>query len=53
MLLVLHGGPGSPTQFPPTPGLRAWEQEFTVVQWDRRGVGKTLGRNGKAGAAGR
>ncbi len=48
VLLVLHGGPGAPyTIF--TPLLRAWEQHFTIVQWDRRGAGRTLGRNGKRG----
>jgi alpha-beta hydrolase superfamily lysophospholipase len=26
------------------------EQHFTVVQWDHRGAGKTLGRNGKVGS---
>ncbi|MDC0674372.1 alpha/beta fold hydrolase [Nannocystis radixulma] len=47
-LLVLHGGPGAPfSMF--TPAMRAWEREFTIVQWDQRGAGKTLGRNGKAG----
>ncbi|RKH09311.1 alpha/beta hydrolase [Corallococcus sp. CA053C] len=49
VLLVLHGGPGSPYSVF-TPLLRSWERHFTVVQWDRRGVGKTLGRNGKAGS---
>jgi pimeloyl-ACP methyl ester carboxylesterase len=48
VLLVLHGGPGSPYSLF-TPLLRAWERHFTVVQWDRLGVGKTLGRNGKVG----
>jgi pimeloyl-ACP methyl ester carboxylesterase len=33
-----------------TPIFRSWEEHFTVVQWDRRTVGKTLIRNGKAGA---
>jgi pimeloyl-ACP methyl ester carboxylesterase len=33
----------------PTPLLREWEQHFTIVQWDRRGAGKTLRRNGKKG----
>jgi len=47
VLLVLHGGPGSPYSVF-TPLLRCWERYFTVVQWDRRGAGKTLGRNGKA-----
>src|SRR5688500_2307885 len=48
VLLVLHGGPGSPYALF-TPLLREWEKHFTVVHWDRRGVGKTLRRNGKAG----
>lgn len=47
ILLVLHGGPGSPYSVF-TPRLRSWEKHFTVVQWDRRGAGRTLGRNGKA-----
>jgi pimeloyl-ACP methyl ester carboxylesterase len=47
ILLVLAGGPGmSYVSFAPV--FRSWEQYFTVVQWDRRGVGKTYGRNGKA-----
>ncbi|WNG22733.1 alpha/beta hydrolase [Cystobacter fuscus] len=48
VLLVLHGGPGSPYSLF-TPALRCWEKDFTVVQWDRRGAGKTLARNGKEG----
>ncbi|MEV4753814.1 alpha/beta hydrolase [Micromonospora sp. NPDC049559] len=48
VLLVLHGGPGSPYAIF-TPLLRSWEKHFTVVQWDRRGAGKTLRRNGRAG----
>ncbi len=34
---------------PFTATLTPWEQHFTVVLWDRRGVGRTRGRNGKAG----
>ena len=49
VLLVLHGGPGWPNAVFTLP-LRPWEQLFTVVQWDHRGAGKTLGRNGKAGS---
>jgi pimeloyl-ACP methyl ester carboxylesterase len=48
LLLILHGGPGMPYA-PFAPRLRSWEEHFTLVQWDRRGVGKTLGRNGKPG----
>ncbi|QRK10103.1 alpha/beta hydrolase [Archangium violaceum] len=49
VLLVLHGGPGAPYSLL-TPTLRCWEKDFTVVQWDRRGAGKTLARNGKGGS---
>src|SRR5215211_4693995 len=49
VLLVLHGGPGWPNAVFTHP-LRPWEQHFTVVQWDHRGAGKTLGRTGKAGS---
>lgn len=46
VMLILHGGPGWPnTTF--TLPLRPWEKYFTLVQWDHRGAGKTLGRNGK------
>jgi pimeloyl-ACP methyl ester carboxylesterase len=49
VLLVLHGGPGWPNAVFTLP-LRPWERHFTVIQWDHRGAGKTLGRNGKAGS---
>jgi pimeloyl-ACP methyl ester carboxylesterase len=45
VLLVVHGGPGSPYSLF-TPVLRDWERDFTVVHWDRRGCGRTLRRNG-------
>ena len=48
ILLILHGGPGCPYSIF-NPVIRPWERHFTIVQWDRRGVGKTLGRTGKAG----
>ena len=46
VLLVLHGGPGSPYAVF-TPLIRSWERHFTVVQWDRRGCGKTRARGAK------
>ena len=49
VLLVLHGGPGWPNAVFTLP-LRPWERHFTVVQWDHRGAGKTLGRIGKVGS---
>ena len=49
ILLVLHGGMAtSYVSF--TPFFRSWEEKFTVVQWDRRGVGKTYGQHGRKGA---
>lgn len=48
VLLVVHGGPGFPYS-PCASVLRRWEKHFTIVQWDQRGAGKTLGRNGKSG----
>jgi len=50
VLLVVHGGPGSPYSLF-TPLLRDWEGDFTVVHWDRRGCGRTLRRNGMPAAA--
>jgi pimeloyl-ACP methyl ester carboxylesterase len=47
ILLVLHGGPGWPNATFTQP-LRPWEEHFTIIQWDHRGTGKTLSRNGKA-----
>jgi pimeloyl-ACP methyl ester carboxylesterase len=48
VLLFLHGGPGDVTN-PWTFVLFApWEEHFTVVQWDQRGAGKTLGKTGPA-----
>jgi pimeloyl-ACP methyl ester carboxylesterase len=47
-ILLIAAGAGL-TMEPFTPTLRSWEQHFTVVLWDRRDVGRTRGRNGKAG----
>jgi pimeloyl-ACP methyl ester carboxylesterase len=47
VILVLHGGPGE-AQTPLEVLYKGWEKQFTVVQWDQRGSGKTFGRNGKA-----
>jgi len=45
VLLCLHGGPGA-TWLPLTALFVPWEKEFTVVQWDQRGAGKTLEATG-------
>jgi pimeloyl-ACP methyl ester carboxylesterase len=51
VVLVLHGGPGDATNPWGYAGFRPWLKTYTVVQWDQRGSGKTLGRNGKDSAA--
>jgi pimeloyl-ACP methyl ester carboxylesterase len=45
VVLILHGGPGN-TMSPFASNIySAWEKEFTLVQWDQRGAGRTFGRN--------
>jgi len=44
-ILFLHGGPGGANSAL-APLFRSWEKDFTVVQWDQRGAGKTFGLNG-------
>lgn len=46
IILVVHGGPGE-AQWPQASHYKPWEKEFTVVQWDQRGAGRTYGRYGK------
>jgi hypothetical protein len=41
VLLCLHGGPGG-SWLSYTNLFLPWEKEFTLVQWDQRGTGKTL-----------
>lgn len=45
VLLFVHGGPGNPN----TPFAAAlfggWAKDFTLVQWDQRGAGRTYGHN--------
>jgi pimeloyl-ACP methyl ester carboxylesterase len=50
VLLFLHGGPGDATNPWGYAGFRLWLKHFTVVQWDQRGAGRTLGKNGAASA---
>jgi len=40
VLLMIHGGPGSPMMPSSWAFQTPWEDFFTVVQWDQRGVGK-------------
>ncbi|MDH3708353.1 MAG: alpha/beta hydrolase [Cyclobacteriaceae bacterium] len=45
ILLFLHGGPGMPMMYLGYKFQRPLEKYFTVVQWDRRGAGKTFYHN--------
>jgi len=46
-VLYLHGGPGE-AQSPFLDTFAAWERDFTVINWDQRGAGKTFEKNGEA-----
>ncbi len=48
VLLLLHGGPGDVTSCWTFAMFAPWEENFTVVQWDQRGAGRTFEKNGEA-----
>jgi pimeloyl-ACP methyl ester carboxylesterase len=50
VMLFLHGGPADVTNPWGHAGFRTWLRTYTVVQWDQRGAGRTLGRNERASA---
>jgi pimeloyl-ACP methyl ester carboxylesterase len=50
-ILYLHGGPGE-AQSPFPEHFVPWESDFTVVNWDQRGAGKTFARNGGSSTPG-
>ncbi len=43
VVLFLHGGPGMPAMFLAHAWQRPLERDFLMVQWDRRGTGKSRG----------
>jgi len=45
VILFLHGGPAE-AQSPFLKQFVPWETDYTVVNWDQRGSGRTYGRNG-------
>jgi pimeloyl-ACP methyl ester carboxylesterase len=51
VLLFLHGGPGDVTSCWAFELFAPWEEQFTVVQWDERGAGRTLRKSGPAVAS--
>jgi pimeloyl-ACP methyl ester carboxylesterase len=46
VLLVLHGGPGNAWSPYAASMFAGWDRDFTVVQWDQRGAGRTFGKSG-------
>jgi pimeloyl-ACP methyl ester carboxylesterase len=47
VILFLHGGPAN-AESPFLQEFIPWEKDFTVVNWDQRGSGRTYGKNGSA-----
>ena len=45
IVLFIHGGPGNPLSPYADAVYGGWENEFTLVQWDQRGAGKTFLKN--------
>ncbi len=45
VILFIHGGPGSVLSPYSDQIYGSWKDEFTVVQWDQRGAGRTFGKN--------
>lgn len=52
ILILVHGGPGTPEMGMSWTYQRGWEDYFTVVQWDQRGTGKTYLLNDPADVEG-
>jgi pimeloyl-ACP methyl ester carboxylesterase len=46
VVLFLHGGPGDALSPFADAMFQGWEKEFTLVQWDQRGAGRTYGKSG-------
>jgi pimeloyl-ACP methyl ester carboxylesterase len=45
VVLFLHGGPGNPLSPYADTIYGPWAGDFTLVQWDQPGAGRTFGRN--------
>ena len=45
VILNVHGGPGNPVSNIASQLYKEWEEEFTVVNWDQRGSGRTFEAN--------
>ena len=51
VVLFVHGGPGNAMSAYADSMYIGWEKDFTLVQWDQRGAGKTYGRTGPSVAS--
>lgn len=48
LVLFLHGGPGDALSPYADAMFQGWQKEFTLVQWDQRGAGRTYGKTGQS-----
>ncbi len=48
VVLFLHGGPGDAWSPFADALFAGWEKDFTLIQWDQRGAGRTYGKHGPA-----
>ncbi|MEO8061171.1 MAG: alpha/beta hydrolase [Pseudomonadota bacterium] len=46
VVLFVHGGPGDAISPFADAMFAGWEKDFTLVQWDQRGAGRSYGRSG-------
>jgi pimeloyl-ACP methyl ester carboxylesterase len=46
VVLLLHGGPGDAMSPFAASLFGGWDKDFTLVQWDQRGAGRTFGKSG-------
>lgn len=46
VVLFLHGGPGNAMSAFADSMFHGWQKDFTLVQWDQRGAGRTFARSG-------
>jgi|HubBroStandDraft_5_1064220.scaffolds.fasta_scaffold18972_3 pimeloyl-ACP methyl ester carboxylesterase len=46
VILFLHGGPGNAMSPFADSMFAGWDKDFTLVQWDQRGAGRTYTKNG-------
>jgi pimeloyl-ACP methyl ester carboxylesterase len=51
VVLVLHGGPGDAWSPFADAMFAGWEKDFTMVEWDQRGAGRTYGKSGPSVAS--